>query len=861
MKLDYYFQIYNSSKFGLSDELVVKNRKKFGYNGSIVSKTENFVYMFLLQFGSFFSILLFLLALGLLFIGNSINFYVLLFLLIINALVLTIQKYYSHSVYKKNNDTNIQYSRVIRNNKQIKIVDADIVAGDILVVKQGDHIPIHGMIIESKKLRIDESGVFGTSEYVVKGNLDQSEICETNENKNSVFADSFVIFGEATILVTHVGRNMNFYSFFIKNKSYIEEVAFGSFVKKISSKIFFVTLLLAVLILIIGLIQFYSFEEIFQITLALFISSIPESLPIVITFMLALTSLRLKNKSIHFKNSSSLESLINVDTLILDIKKGSMSGSMKVEKLYTFDDNEVYVTGDNSDSRATFVYDNQSILIDSLPDTTKLLENALLGVKRKQDFVDENSVEAALNFMSKKTSFQADDSYRNYIFESDTNFSNENKFHSATYREGNKSILISTGDPKSILSNSSHVLINGVNKKISESFKKLFLSKVNKYSNTEYFVVATSVSENSKVTCLGLIMIKKPVNAITKLSLNSLGAKGICTILMSDEGIDSVEPIAKKIGIKVNSQTTISGDDMNHLTDAQLKNVLLQKNIFTNVTVQQKIRIVSLLKDFGKKIAITAENINNIAALKKTDVTISTGNTSDDIVKKTADIILCDSSFENIVFVIDESKLLFSNIKKVLQFLLSSNFAQISLIMCTLIFALPIPLTVIGILFLNLITDIVLVISFIFEKEYSSTIKTLNLQYRDWKKIIYTGLLMTLISLLVFINTEAINLVYAQTISFLLLIVMQWFNVLNIKAGENSIFNPKNKYSPVFVLMILISIFLTIIVFNSPFLRDVFVLYKLKIIDWVGIVLLASSVVSFEELRKASQKLKILKKN
>ncbi len=867
MKLEHYFHIYNTSVTGLLDEQVVKNKKSLGSNIVTTKKREGILHILLIQLGSFFSVLLFIAATILFFIGDLVDFYILLIVIFVNSGIETIQRHRSDSIFESLTKIIPQYSVVIRNGKKSKIQSSEIVAGDIVLLQAGDKVSADGIIVMAESFKVDQSILTGESLSLSKTAANEYPTRSLIESEQHVFSGSQVVTGFAHMLVTHVGNKTEFGKIVQKISTIDTQLPLYKKIRKLSGGIFVFVLILTFFVLIIGLIQMQSWITLSKVAVALFVSAIPESLPVMLTLVLAYGFKRMGDKNVLVRKMQSLDVLGQIDVLALD-KTGTITqNQMKVEKLFTFDGKEIYVTGNGYEPKGTFVFEKQTVSLENFPDALTLIKSAILSStgaysydQNKSEWMIEmgDPTEVSLLVLGEKTSVTKSMLMPEYSLKKNIPFTNQNMYHSAIYSHEKKEIEIQTGAPEVIYGSCTHVRINGTDKKITEAHTKLFHLKLKEYSASGYRVLASSIMQGKKVICKGMFAINDSVRPDVYNSVQEVYARGIDIIMITGDHKEIALQIAQKIGISADTHSVLTGEDMSHLTDKQIKNILLQKKIFARVSPQQKLKILELFKEAGKTIAMTGDGINDALALVKADIGIAMGTHSSDSAKEAADIVLLDNKFGSIVYGIEEGKNIFSNIQKTILFLLSTNFAEMFVVVIAITLALPIPLSAIGILWLNLVTDTFLVIGFAFERGYAQGVQRTQLLGRsEWKRIIYLGLVMTCISLIVFMKAQEVSTVYAQSMTLLVLIVMQWFNVLNIRSGEHSIFTYGFKFNVMFVIGWIVSIGLTIIAFGSEFMRQILHIHPISNADWVYVILIASSIVWLEELRKCAKKIKL----
>jgi len=868
MKLEQYFQLYNTSLEGLSESQVSKNREKFGVNKVTTKKREGFLHILLMQLGGFFSIILFCAAGILFFLGDLIDFYVVLVVIILNSTIESVQRYRSDSIFESLTHALPIHSIVIRDGKKRKIESSEIVTGDILILQAGDKVPVDGLIIFAENFRVDEAILTGESKPVLKNSPGgECSIESVIDNPCAVFSGSGVVTGHARILVTHIGNKTQVGMIVQKISTIDTQLPLYKNIKKLSFDIFIFVLILVFFVFIVSLAQARPLIEIFKVTVALFVSAIPESLPVMLTLILAYGFKRMSSKNVLVRKMQSLDVLGKINVLALD-KTGTIThNQMKVEKIFTFNEQEFYVTGDGYEPKGKIIFQEKAINSPDFVDLDVLIKSAALSSDGsysfdpiKKDWILEigDPTEVALLVLGEKTNKTKELLLPEYVLKQNIPFTNQSMHHSASYLHQKKEIKIYTGAPEVIYAMCSHVRVDGSDKKITDAHTALFHKKLKEYSSQGYRVIATCIERGDKVVCKGVFAISDSIRSDVSQSIQDVLQRDIDIIIITGDHKEIALTVAQKIGLAVHPNSVLTGDDMNNLTDKQIKNILLQKKIFARVTPQQKLKILELLKELGKTVAMTGDGVNDALALVKADIGIAMGTLSSDSAKEVADIILLDNKFGSIVYGVEEGKNIFSNIQKTILFLLSTNFAEMFVVVCAVTLALPLPLSAIGILWLNLVTDTFLVIGFAFERGYVQGKQiTKILTHKEWYRIVYLGLVMTCIALAVFMYTYTFNLIYAQSMTLLVVVMMQWFNVLNIRAGNHSIFTYGFKFNLFLIIGWIISLFFTVFAFTSETMRNILEIHPVGFTEWVYLALLASSIVWLEELRKVARKIKL----
>ncbi len=868
MQLQKYFLKFSSSKSGLPKRLVESNRARFGRNVLSTRKRDGFLLLLLRQFGGFFSVILSVAAAILLSLGELVDFYVILVVIVLNAVIETIQRYRSDSIFETLVKTLPVYSLVVRNGSHTKIESGEIVAGDVVILVAGDKVPADGIVFYAQDFRVDEAILTGESRPVGKSETSGSYSLDSIiDNGHAVFSGSYVLTGEAHVLVCKVGNDTQLGQIAGSLSTSDTELPIQRNIKRLSLFIFVCVLALALFTFFVGLAQDLSEIEIFKTAVALFVSAIPESLPVMLTLVLAYGFKRMGDKHVLVRKMQSLDVLGQIDILALD-KTGTITrNQMKVEKMWLPDGTELYVTGDGYEPRGTLIQDGEQVMISDILPAQQMIEALVLSSDgmfgydgEKHDWVLETGdpTEVALLVLGQKFDITKEGLEDRYRFRQNMPFNNQSMHHEAVYVHGRKEVRFLTGAPEVIIDMSAYVLVSDSVRKMSDEQLQRMRNQMKEYAAQGYRVIATCAKQGARTIFLGMVAISDSVRTDVLDSVRAVRERNVDIIIITGDHREIALQVAKQIGLECDRSCVMTGDDMRNLSDRQLGNLVLQKKVFARVTPQQKLKILDLLKRAGKVVAMTGDGVNDSLALLKADIGIAMGKSSSEAAKEASDIVLMDDKFGSIVYGIEEGKNIFANIRKTIIFLLSTNFAEVFVVVFAITLALPLPLSAISILWLNLVTDTFLVIGFAFERDRIERRNAQNiLGIREWANVIHLGMIMTCISLLVFFGAQGQGYAYAQGMTLLVLIVMQWFNVLNVRAGRKSVFQGLHRPNRVFLAGWLISLGLTIFAFYSSFMNDILGIQPVSMADWLYVVALGSSIVWLEELRKLGGRVRL----
>jgi Ca2+-transporting ATPase len=861
MHLQKYFLKFSSSKSGLTQHQADINRKRFGANSLTYKKRDGFFLILLRQFGGFFSIILSIAATILLLLGEYIDFYIILVVVLLNVVIETVQRYRSDSIFETLVKALPAFSLVLRNGSRTKVESGELVVGDIVVLVAGDKVPADGLVFFAQDFRVDEAILTGESRPIHKEETqDEYNIDSIIDNRHVVFSGTYVLTGEAHVLLCRVGNDTQIGAIAGKISTIDSELPIHKSIRRLSFSIFSFVLALSLFAFFVGLARDYSSVEIFKTTVALFVSAIPESLPVMLTLVLAYGFKRMGDRNVLVRKMQSLDVLGQIDVLALD-KTGTITrNQMKVEKVYSPDGTEVYVTGEGYEPKGSLVRNGAQVSISEFPSIRSLVEAVVMSADGtfgydpvKQDWSIETGdpTEVSLLVLGQKVGITKDELNKSYVLKDDIPFSGQKMYHESSYLSGKKEYRVFTGAPEAVLAMCGHAQVGGSVRMATDELVKSIKRKVREYSLDGYRVIASCMQSGSRITFLGMVALSDSVRSDVRESVEEVYRRGVDIVIITGDHKEIALQVGRSVGLRCDETSVLTGEDMKNLNDRQLQNLVLQKNIFARVTPQQKLKILELFKRAGKVVAMTGDGVNDSLALVKADIGIAMGKSSSEAAKEASDIVLLDNKFGSIVYGIDEGKNIFANIRKTIMFLLSTNFAEVFVVVCALTLALPLPLSAIAILWLNLVTDTFLVIGFAFERGKVGRRNSKHLiGFMEWARIIYLGMIMTCVALLVFMHTQSQSLQYAQGMVLLTLIFMQWFNVLNIRAGSESAFGAGRTSNPVFFLGWLVSVILTFFAFESDFMRFLLGIQPISVADWLYAGLLGSSILWLEELRK-----------
>jgi Ca2+-transporting ATPase len=854
--LDEVFSNLDSKTDGLTSPESAKRLETFGLNKIKKKKKLKLLKIFFSQFNSFLIYILLIAAAISFSIGHMVDAFVIAGIVLLNAIIGSSQQFKAENAIRGLRKLIISKSRVIRDGKQIEIPSENLVPGDIVLFEAGDKVNADCRLIESENLEANEAVLTGESLPVSKkiGEL-KSETSLAHRN-NMLFTGTSITRGTGKGIIVATGMKTVFGEI-AENLQEIEttKTPMQKRLDTFSKQIGFIILGLVAIIAALGFLEKFDLIEMFLTAVALAVSAIPEGLPAVLTIGFAISSLLMSKKNVIVRRLPAVESLGSVTVICSD-----KTGTLTEEKMTA---EEIFVNNQFLKRKGKDIFFNnkklniqKSIAITELIKTSVLCNNARFEIiGNKYQFIGdptENAlVEEALELgINKKTLIEAQPSVEKFEFDS------ERKMMSIARQAGNKTILYSKGATIKILEASNKELIGGEVIKLTVKRKKELLQRAAEMESKAYRVLAFAqkncrtsrdLSEDG-LTFIGMIGMIDPPRMEVKPAIQECRDAGIKVKIITGDSPLTAKAIAEKIGI---TGRVVAEDELRTMTDEELESQIHDISIFARMTPQQKLRITQMLQKMGETVAITGDGVNDVLALKSADVGVAMGIRGSDVTRDVADIVLIDDNFTSIVEGVRQGRVTYDNVKKFTKYLLAVNFAEIFLVLFALIFGMPLPLTALQILWINLVSDSFPSLTLAFEKGHGvmkeKPRNEKSILSGIWKYLIIAGLFAFVAKLSIFligINNglpieEVRTMVLTAAIMYELLFVYTVRSRKSLK--EIGIFS--NKWLNVAVIG---SLILHVILIYSP-LGRIFDLVPLSFMDWLCALPIAlSGVVAFE---------------
>lgn len=876
------FDQTKSSSKGLTQQAASKRLQHYGPNKIVTEKKKNWLFEFLQEFKDLMVAILLISSVIAFFSGEQADATVIFAIVILNACIGFFQKYKAEKALEALKKMISPHAVVLRNGKRTQIFAEEIVPGDILIVQEGDTISADAKLIEAENLKVQESVLTGESLPVLK-QLNQEGTGQFSVS--TLYTGTQVVNGNGMALVfatgmeTEFGKIAHLTATTEKDRSPLEKemIKIGVFVGKL-------TLAMSAILVLVGIfVQGHAFIDSLIFAISVAVAAVPEGLPATITISLALGVQRLAKQKAIIKKLSSTETL-GATTVICSDKTGTLTkNEMTVTEAHTLD-NDISVSGNGYRINGKWEITGERIekTITHLCRCIVLNNNAELNTATHSIIGDPT--EGALIVFAEKSGCNRDALKKKFKKIKEFPFDSDRKMMTTTYhgRREHKWITYSKGAPENIVAQCSHVLIKGKKTALTTQLKKKILKQNQEMAKKALRVLACAFKENEKSTdqntvekdliYIGLVGMIDPPREEVAQAIALTKKAGITTHIVTGDFSLTAAAIAEQIGlIEKDSKNCITGDELEKMSNRDLRKILKKKEsyIFSRVSPSHKLKIVEALKKNQEIVAVTGDGVNDAPALKRADIGISMGITGTDVSKAAANMVLTDDSFATIVTAVKEGRTIYNNMKKFIYYIFSCNIGELLTVFTAIILAIPMPLTAVLILAVDVGTDILPALALGFDPSEPDIMDTpprpVNAKILSKQFIInfilpgiYIGTLVIIAYFYVITQDgwqygEEISpelYMKGTTFAFVALVIIQMFHSFNSRSLHNSIFQLGIFSNRKLIGAIVISVVGTILITEIPFFQNYLKITALSGHEWLLITLLSSTIIIVDEIKK-----------
>ncbi|MBO0448071.1 cation-transporting P-type ATPase [Enterococcus sp. MJM12] len=887
----------NSTKAGLTEAEVKSRLAKYGKNVIAATKKQSLLKVFLTNFTSMMAILLWVAGLIALMTGTPELGIAIWLVNLINGVFSFWQQYRAQQATSALQKMLPSYVKVMRAGQTNKILAADLVPGDIVLLNSGDNIPADGRLLSADSLEVNQSSLTGESITVNKETDPQTDAALKNAGKyaeaNLVYEGTSVVNGSGSFVVLATGMHTEFGQI----ASLTTSVA--AVKSPLQKELDILTRQLSLIAIVIGALFFvaavffvgYPWPKAFIFALGMIVAFIPEGLLPTVTLSLAMAVQKMAKKNALVKHLNSVETL-GETTVICSDKTGTLTkNEMTIEKVWLPTD-DYTVSGTGYEPNGIVTKAGKKIDLAQEHDLLQLIRIASLcndsAIEEKENHYQlvGSPDEGSLLILAAKADYDLRDERKNYPRYNELPFDSKRKRMSTIHQNNGQNYVFTKGGITEVLSCCQSYLKNGQVIPLTEAVKKEILAKNDDLAKEGLRTLAfadrilqtttnlTIENCEQNLTFVGITASQDPPRENVMEAIQRCHDASIRIIMVTGDYGLTAKSIARKIGIVKGADVrVITGDDLANMSDSKLKENLTHEIIFARVAPEQKYRVVSLLQSLGEIVASTGDGVNDAPALKKADIGVAMGITGTDVAKEAADMILTDDNFTSIVNAIEEGRTVYNNIRKFLLYILNSNMPEAvpSLLFLLSKGMIPLPLTVMQILTIDLGTDMLPALGLATEQTEPGTMKKpprKRTEHLLTKQIIlkafaWYGLLASIISIgaYFFVNhlngwpttalaTDGTVYAMATTMTLAAIVFCQIGAVFNCRTAEQSLFKIGFFSNKRILGGICFEVILIACLMYVPFLQKLFGTTGIQLQDWLFLICIPLPLIIIEEIRK-----------
>ncbi len=868
---------------GLSSQDVEQRLDKYGPNELKEEKGKSFLSKVIAQFSDFLILILISAAIVSIFVGETKDALVIMAIVIVNAMLGLYQEGKAEKALESLKKMASPTAKVLRDGKTQEIQAAQLVPGDVVILEAGDIIPADLRLVESSNLKVEEASLTGESvPSEKKASIKLDEDTSLGDRHNMAYMSTIVTYGRGIGVVVETGATTEIGKIATLIQSYEEEST--PLQKKLNQlgKILGITVIIVCIAVFgIGIIQGRDLLEMFMISISLAVAAIPEGLPAIVTIVLAIGMNKMVERNAIVKKLLAVETLGATSVICTD-KTGTLTqNEMAVVKLYT-NRKVIDVEGRGYEPEGRFLLDGNEIEVEDvkglnlLLTISSLVNDAKLEEKDNQFKIIGDPTEGALLTLAEKGGIVAKTISGKYPRIEEIPFDSERKMMTTFHEMATKDEIVSftKGAPDLVIDRCAKVLLDGDVVKLTDEIRKDLLRQNSEFSRDALRVLAIAFKEYQKVPqeptpdehendmiFVGLTGMIDPPRPEAREAIAKCKNAGINTIMITGDYRETAFAIARDLGLAEREEQAIMGSKIDSMSDDELREVVKETKVFARVSPEHKVRIVTALRENGDIAAMTGDGVNDALAIKKADIGISMGITGTDVAKNTADMILTDDNFASIVAAVEEGRIIFSNIKKFVYFLLSCNIGEILLVFVSILLNLPVPLLAIQLLWLNLVTDSFPALALGVEKGEPNI---MDVPPRDPKEAILDRKMLigvsfqslavagaSLAAYLIALDVYGVeNIIEVRTITFATLIISELLRAYSSRSQHYTLFKIGWFSNKNMVFATLGAFLLLIAVLYIPTMNNIFYTFPLNWGDWKIVLSFAFIPLIVGELSK-----------
>jgi Ca2+-transporting ATPase len=824
-------------------------------------------------------------------------------IVLLNAVMGYIQTSRAEQAIASLRDMSPSEATVLRDGRRTKVAAVELVPGDVMLVEEGDTIAADARLIESPALKTAEAALTGESLPVSKDTAPIAVEAVLGDRDNMIFSGTVATYGRATAVVVATGMQteMGHIAGMLK-RTPAETTPLQAQLDRTGkmlglSVIVIAIVMVATLILAEHVSGFSAIVDVLIFGVALAVAAVPEGLPAVVTAVLSLGVQRMAKRNAIVRHLAAVETLGSADVIASD-KTGTLTkNQMTVRKVITASGSVTMAgtgyapEGAVTDGAGRQITDGVQLELERALTVADRANNAVLQQKDGQWIVQGDPTEGALLVAARKAGLDPERLESHFVRVGEIPFSSERKLMTTIHSEATgeeRTLVFTKGAPDVLLARCSHEFVAPDNRPLSADRRAAIMKSTEELAKEALRTLGVAYRALPKATgnnapgeknlerdlvFAGLVGMIDPPRDEAKQAVARARHAGIRAVMITGDHPVTAVVIARELGI-ANDARALTGAELEKMSDVEIREAVKGASVYARVNPEHKLRIVQALQYGGAVVGMTGDGVNDAPALKKADIGIAMGITGTDVSKEVADMVLADDNFATIVAAVEEGRSIFSNIRKFLVFLLSSNIGEVLTMFFGVLLAnviglkadehgLALPLAATQILWINLVTDGAPALALgldpadpeVMDKPPRPRGESV-VTGRMWGGILFVGVVMAAGTLLVLdaglpggLIDRPGNMRYAQTLAFTTLMLFQIFNIFNSRSDDRSAFVNLFRNHWLWIA-VGASLVLQVAVIYIPFMQQAFSTTPLNAMDWLLCVGVASSVLWLRELTK-----------
>ena len=863
-----------STENGLTSEQARRRSAETGKNKLAEGKKTPLILRFLSQFAD--PMIIILIAAAVISAITSVlqkefpsDVIIIMFVVIVNAILGVYQESKAEKAIEALQKMAAATTKVLRDGKVCEIPSEDLTVGDVVLLEAGDAVPADGRIFESASLKIEESALTGESvpvnKFIKAIGLEGQKDVPLGDRKNMMYMGSTVVYGRGKAVITSIGMDTEIGKIAgALSSAKDEQTPLQKKLGQLSKILSFIVLGICVFMFAFDIVRaLVTGTEMnldfllgsFMLAVSLAVAAIPEGLAAVVTVVLSIGVTNMSKKNAIIRKLTAVETL-GCAQIICSDKTGTLTqNKMTVVEHYC---------------------DNEKMLAEGMALCTDV------SLDDDGNLVGEPT-EMALVAYSMSLGMNKNELLKSAPRVGEAPFDSNRKMMSTIHKTADGILQFTKGAPDEILKHCTMIFKNGEVSPLTDADRDAVLKKNKEFADRALRVLACGYKqlscvpedqspdniENELVFC-GLVGMIDPVRPEVKAAIEECRGAGIRPIMITGDHKDTAVAIALELGIIKDKSEAITGAELDDISDEDFKEKVTQYSVYARVQPEHKVRIVNAWKSRGMITAMTGDGVNDAPSIKSADIGVGMGITGTDVTKNVADMVLADDNFATIVSAVEEGRRIYDNIRKSIQFLLSSNLSEVMAIFTANLLGFTI-LKPVHLLWINLVTDCFPALALSMEKGEKDLMKRPPRKSSDGIfaggvgfDVVYQGLFVTLLTLAAYFighfmeagRWELTESADGMTMAFLTMSMCEIFHSFNMRSQHGStvsmlLHGSFNKY---ILGSTVLSLITTALVIEVPFLADAFDFTTIDAREFFTALGLAFLIIPLVEIVKAIER-------